>query len=136
MFPFADTDIPREDIERIAWLLEQAHKQSYQAQARWEALVKRVIGILQDWFEAMEEGTANHRQPSIGCTVTDEQANRLIALIDDSFESEITKYPEYWANRKQVDEPPQFSRLDLHARRALAEDLHNVLVEAEAKIAR
>lgn len=51
-------------------------------------------------------------------------------------EGEITKYPEYWANRKQVDEPPQFSRLDLHERRALAEDLHNVLEEAEAKIAR
>jgi len=136
MFPFPDSDMPREDIERIAKLLEESHKQAYQAQARWESLVKRVIGVLQDWFEAMEEGTANHRHPSIGCSVTDEQANRLIGAIDDSFENEITKYPEYWANRKQVEAPPQFSRLELHARRALAEDLRSVLEGAEAKIAR
>jgi len=134
MFPFVDADTPREDIEHIAKLIGEAHKQSYQAQARWEALVKRVIGVLQNWFEAIEGGTANHRHPSIGCTVTDEQANRLIDLIDDFFENEVTKYPEYWSNRKQVDAPPQFLRLELQARRALAEDLRSVLEGAEAKI--
>lgn len=136
MFPFLDTDMPREDIERVVKLLEQSHKQAYQAQGRWEALVKRVIGVLQDWFEAMEARTANHRHPSIGCTVTDEQANRLIEVIDESFENEINKYPEYWANRKQVEAPPQFSRLELHARRALAEDIRSVLEGAEAKVTR
>jgi hypothetical protein len=136
MFPFLDSDIPQEDVERIVRLLGEAQKHSYQAQARWEALVKRVIGVLQDWFEAMEEETAFHRHPSIDCTLTDEQANRLIDVIDNFFESEVTKYPEYWANRKQVDAPPQFSRLKLHARKALAEDLRSVLEEAEAKIVR
>lgn len=136
MFPFLDTDMPREDVERVAKLLEQSHKQAYQAQARWEAQVKRVIGVLQDWFEAMEAGTANHRHPSIGCSVTDDQANRLIDVIDESFEKEITKYPEYWANRKQVEAPPQFYRLELHARKALAEDLRSVLEGTEAKVAR
>jgi len=72
----------------------------------------------------------------IEITPTEAMAIDQLCKINDSFESEITKYPEYWANRKHVDEPPQFSRLDLHARRALAEDLHNVLEEAEAKIAR
>lgn len=136
MFPFFDSDMPREDLERIVKLLGEAHKQGYQAQVRWEALVKRVIGVLQDWFEAMEGGIANHRHPSIGCTVTDEQANRLIDVIDDFFENEVTKYPEYWTNRKQVDAPPQFSRLELHARKALAEDLRCVLEGAEAKVVR
>jgi len=136
MFPFIDPDIPRQDLERIEKLLGEAHKRGYQAQVRWEALVKRVIGVLQDWFEAIEGETANHRHPSIDCTVTDEQANRLIDAIDDFFENEVTKYPEYWVNRKHVDAPPQFSRLELHARKALAEDLRSVLEGAEANIGR
>jgi len=136
MFPFADADMSREDLERLARLLGEAQKHSYQAQARWEALVKRVIGVLQEWFEALEAQTANDRHPSIGCTVTDEQANRLIEVIDEFFENEVSKYPEYWANRKHVEAPPGFSRLELHARKSLAEDLFSVLQGAEANTVR
>ena len=136
MFPFVDADLSQQDLERITKLLGEAQKHSYQAQARWEALVKRVIGVLQGWFEALEAETANHRYPSIDCTVTDEQANRLIDVIDDFFENEVTKYPEYWANRKHVDAPPQFSRLELHARKSLAEDLLGVLHGVEANTGR
>lgn len=132
MFPFVDPDIPQQDLERLIKLLGEAQKQSYQAQVRWEALVKQVIGVLQDWFEAIEAQTANHRHPSIDCSVTDEQANRLIDVIDDFFENEVTKYPEYWANRKHVEAPPQFLRLELHARKAMAEDLRGVLKGAGA----
>jgi len=127
MFPFVDANMSQRELERLAKLLGEAQKHSYQAQARWEALVKRVIGVLQEWFKALEAGTANHRYPSIHCTITDEQANRLIDVIDEFFENEVTKYPEYWANRKHVDAPPQFSRLELHARKSLAEDLLSVL---------
>jgi len=136
MFPFVDSDIPREDLERLTKLLGEAQKRSYQAQVRWEALVKRVIGVLQDWFEALEAQTANDRHPSIGCTITDEQANQLIEVIDEFFENEVTKYPEYWADRKHVDAPPQFSRLELHARKSLAEDLRSVLDGVEANTGR
>lgn len=136
MFPFFDSDVPQEDIQLLATLLSEAQKHSHQAQFRWEATVKRVIVVLQDWFEAMEQAVANHRHPTIDCTVTDEKANLLIDVIDSAFTNEITKYPEYWANRKQVDAPPQFSRLELDARKALAEDLRRVLEEAKSKIAR
>lgn len=132
MFPFVDADLSQQDLEHIAKLLGEAQRHSYQAQFRWEALVKRVIRVLQDWFEALEAGTANHRHPSIDCTVTDEQANQLIDIVDDFFENEVTKYPEYWANRKHVDAPPQFARLEVHARKSLAEDLRSVLEGAEA----
>ena len=136
MFPFGDADLSQQDMVRIAKLLGEAQRSSYQAQARWEALVKRVIGVLEDWFETLEAETANHRYPSIDCTITDEQANRLIDVIDEFFENEVTKYPEYWANRKHVDAPPQFSRLELHARKSMAEDLLSVLNGAQANTGR
>lgn len=131
MFPFPGPEIAGEDAERLIKLLGEAQKRTYWTQARWEALVRKVIEVLQDWFEAMERGAANHRHSSIDCTVTDEQANRLIDVIDGFFENEVTKYPEYWANRKQVDGLPEFSRLAPQARKALAEDLRRVLQKSE-----
>jgi heme oxygenase len=125
----------QEQIEQIVRQIAQEQKRYYLTQARWEALVRRLIGVLQDWFEAMEEGTANHRHPSIDCTITDEQANRLIGTIDESFEDEITKYPEYWAKR-EAERPPEFSRLELHARRALAEELRRVIAESEEMVSK
>lgn len=129
---FTDPDTSAEQNERILQLFAQAQKDYYTTQVKWEALVRRVIGVLQEWYDAIEEGTANYRLPSAGCPISDEQADALIQVIDQFFVDEYTEYNEYWTKRMLVDAPPEFSRLEITARKALAEDLYSVLAEAEA----
>ena len=127
MLLFADAEMAQEESESLAKLLAEAHQRSYFGYLRREAVVRRVIGVLQDWFEACEQGRANERYPSPRSMVAEEEANRLIEVIDRFFEEELSSRPEYWREQKGVDAPPQFSRLESHARRALAEDLHRAL---------
>lgn len=134
MMLFADPDLVGEDVQRILKLLDEAQKRHYTAHLGWEAQVRQVIGVLQDWFEALEEGTANQRYPSLDCMVDDEVANSLVAVIDGAFEHEITSYGEYWRERKGVEATPEFSRLELHAKRALAEDLRRVLEQSKTEV--
>ena len=41
-----------------------------------------MIAILQDWWEAKNNGSANNRSPSLDCEITQEEADKQIKTID------------------------------------------------------
>lgn len=99
----------------------------YEAEQDWKEIVKRVMGVLQDWFMAMESGEADYRFPAPDAKTGIKHANKLVSVLDAYFEEEIGKNPEYHGRKMEtwpdVPRPPEFSRLLPHARIALFEDL-------------
>ncbi len=108
--------------------------------------VAAVVAVLEDWFVAMENGSAQYRLPDpfyISERPWDsERINALIDVIDDYLESQIfgnkhidgTRPGNGWAgiNSTNVNSPKatassDFSRLDLDQRLALAQQLEEAL---------
>ncbi len=95
--------------------------------------VQEVIDVLEDWFKAIGDGSADLRVPSpFGMKVTEEQADRLIQVIDDYILYELYEHPDFHAKAgieskgKPMDIPADFARLKGLARIAFAQDVFMV----------
>lgn len=98
--------------------IEQAYKD------KEEEEVKRVIPILQDWFNARKDGSANRRYPSLDCPITQAEADKQIKALDKWSEDEYEENTWYHLNNYQTHNPwNYFNYLEPHARRAMVEEL-------------
>lgn len=96
---------------------------------------ERTIAILQDWFQALENGTAEYRNPDPRFVrpndkppYTDEEVDRVIAALDEEIDGEIQRNKSHWA-AKGIQIGSAFARLAPLQRRALVEDLARVVAQ-------
>jgi len=88
--------------------------------------------LLEDWFLAIEDGTAQYRYPSAAYpkTWTEEELDTLVRDIDAEIDQEVVRQPGTSVGAKAG---PGFQRLELTQRLALAQQLH-ALVQKHASI--
>lgn len=96
------------------------------------------IDVLEDFFRALEQGTAHLRLPDPSYvrrtgkpSWTPEELEGLVSALDTSTSRELS-----WASKNkdmQCNAGPGFSRLELPQRLALAQRLDLVLAEHEAR---
>jgi len=93
--------------------------------------VAAVIFLLDDWLQAMENGTAHHRLPDPNYvrsngkpTWTEDELDTLIRDLDAEIDQEVTRLPGTSVGAKAG---PGFSRLALPQRLALAQQLDNLV---------
>jgi len=98
--------------------------------------VAQVIDVMEDWFQAIEAGTANKRLPDIsGTRYTKEEVDDFIDRIDKFFESELSHHADYHArigirtSGVPMNVPPEFNRLRGAAREAFMQALRAKLRE-------
>ena len=84
------------------------------------------INVLQEWFDSLEDGTANTRTPDFNYEIyfSDAEINELINKIDNEFSNELTKNYKYWNEIMSISQPPRFFRLEGGTRLAFVQDLH------------
>lgn len=97
---------------------------------------KRVMNVLEDWFNAIEEGTANNRMPNPNGKMFDEEiCDKLIKEIEEQTTYEVYFNNTYHAKVGMategvvMDAPSGFDRLEGQARQAFAQDIYDILVE-------
>lgn len=95
--------------------------------------VAAVIAVLQDWFEAIEDGTAGSRYPDSQYERrggrpgwTDAEVNKAINVLDYEFQYERSQRPSYWAERGFTSDP-DFDRLAPPQRLAMIQQIDNAL---------
>lgn len=93
--------------------------------------VRKARELLEDWFGAMENGSVEQRLPDplYSVTISQERADKIVALLDEEFDRELS-----WASNPDVDgggynTGPGFSRLRPIQRLALAQQLHQLLMD-------
>lgn len=89
-----------------------------------------VIGVMEDWFWAIENGTAQLRLPNPeGLQVSHEGVENIIRTIDEFFAEEFRRNPGWWARvgketkGKPIDMLPEFNRLQGASREAFVQAL-------------
>ena len=96
-----------------------------------EAFITRTIGVLEDWYLAMENGVALYRFPSAGAgtsAYSDAEIDRIIAAVDEEIDGEIERNKHHW-NAKGIFRGCGFAQLAPLQRRALVEDLGRAVAE-------
>ncbi len=83
--------------------------------------VDKVIEVMEDWFQVIENGTAHLRMPS-NKRIPEEEVDRVINYLDDEFQKEIDSHVEHWKN-KGIDTAPCFNRLEGTSREAFVQDI-------------
>lgn len=101
--------------------------------------VADVIYVLRDFYQALEEGRAASMEPDWDYQRrngkppwTDEEIDRIIAIIDFEIEHEIAQRPTYWADRGW-HQPTDFKRLEPLQRRALVQFIDKALAKFDQK---
>lgn len=101
-----------------------------------EAQAGSIVGVLEDWFNAIEGGYADLRTPDpFGEKVSPEKADELIAVIDDYIAFELHEHPDFharagWESKgKTMDMPADFNRLEGASRIAFAQDVFKKIRE-------
>ena len=120
--------LSQEEVEEYIEQIALDREQRMAVLSREAYATKAIIALLEEWFWAIESGTANNRYPGLDCSVSQEKADNLVEIIEGFIEEEIKTHPSHWA-RKGKDAPPDFRRLAPHARRAMAEQLVEVFLE-------
>ena len=88
--------------------------------------MKKVLKVLEEWFQAMELGGQYLKEPSLSeGVVNKEKVNSLIEIIDAFFEDELKKNSKYWQHKdRRMTDPPDFNRLESGARLAFYQDVY------------
>ena len=98
--------------------------------------VRAVVWVLEDWFWAMEEGTAEDRQPDpyyidpAGKVWIDSLVEDLIKRVDDYFTLQVKSWANpaaYNVNKVGADAGPDFGRLGMNQKYALMQDLQRAI---------
>lgn len=103
-----------------------------------EIKAQAVISVMEDWFQAIEAGTAPDRMPDPkGERYPSRYIDKFIQVIDSFFAEEIKKNRDYWKgegyikpqlkNGKPIDSPPDFNRLQGMAREAFVQELKKTI---------
>jgi hypothetical protein len=96
-----------------------------------DRLITLTIGVLEDWYQAVENGSASYRFPSAdGDPRSDDDIDRIIAAIDEEIDGEIERNQSHW-NAKGIFRGSGFIRLQPLQRRALVEDLARAVAAAK-----
>lgn len=97
---------------------------------------QKVIDVLEEWFWAIEDGSANQRMPDPdGEKISAGRIDALIDTIDKFIEGQVTYSAVYFANKgketkgKPMNEPAEFNRLEGAAREAFAQDVFRKIKE-------
>lgn len=96
--------------------------------ARLPGSVQQARELLEEWYWAMEHGTAKDRypDPTYPVTITQEVADRVVEELDRGFDREL----RIWASKPEAggyEAGPEFRRLPPLQRIALAQQLHTIL---------
>ncbi|KKN57546.1 hypothetical protein LCGC14_0560920 [marine sediment metagenome] len=83
--------------------------------------VDKVIEVMEDWFQAIENGTAHLRMPGPK-RLSEEEVERTIKYLDDEFQKEIDSHAGHWRLRG-IDTSPCFNRLEGTSREAFVQDI-------------
>lgn len=88
-------------------------------------LQKALIKVLDDWFQAVQDKTANLRLPDVsGDRYSKEQVDKFIKTLDDYSQEQVDSYPTYFHRvgmetyGKEITEPTNFNELEGEAREA------------------
>ncbi len=95
---------------------------------------QRIIDILDEWFWAIENGTANRRRPDPdGQRYDADYVDNFIRTVDEFFKDELRRNARYWRGEvikkpdlksgKPIDIPPEFNRLEGAAREAFVQEV-------------
>ena len=89
-----------------------------------------VIDVMEEWFVAIEDGSANLRYPDpLGVRYTEVEADAFVKLVDDFYEDEVVGHYSYWqsiglkSKGKSIDATPDFKRLEGASREAFMQDI-------------
>ncbi len=89
-----------------------------------EALSEAIIDVMDEWFWAIEDGSANQRTPDLdGRRFSEQECDELIHLIDDYSDAQLALG---WGKNKGIDVGPGFERLEGSAREAFTQDVYRV----------
>lgn len=102
-----------------------------------DKMAQQVIDVMEEWFQAIEAGTANDRIPNPDDkSPSMEEANKMIEKIDKFIEQEVTEHDDYWERTgmafkgKPIDKPSDFKRLVGLSRIAFAQDIKRAKKQA------
>lgn len=93
--------------------------------------VHAIMALLEDWFTAMEDGTAHYRQPDFEYRRSEgkpqwseDDVDRLVKAIDAEIDQEVLRLP---GTTTHSTAGPGFHRLEFPQRLALAQQLDGLL---------
>jgi hypothetical protein len=91
-------------------------------------LKKRLIDVLEEWLNAIWDGTANDRLPSADyeADINPDDADTLISEIMDWYNEEFDLNRRYW-NGKGIYEIPDFTQIKGKSRLAFVQDLRRTI---------
>ena len=105
-----------------------------------QAQISAVFEVLEDWFLALEDGSASHRlpdpsfeQPQGRPQITEELANEFIKELDREIDIDAFGYQ---GQKYKADATSEFLRLEMPQRIALVQALMRVLVTDEEMAAK
>ncbi len=112
----------------------KAHRENSKIQLVRTENVQRIIDVMEDWFWAIENDTANERLPDPhGERYSEEYIDGFIRIVDGFFEDELREHPRYWQGKehkkpelkqgKIIDCPPDFNRLQGASREAFVQEI-------------
>ena len=89
-----------------------------------------LIDIMEDWLEAIHDGTANYRSPAEDYKkeISPDAADSLIDAIMEWYREELSVNRVYW-NELGICQIPDYTQIRGQARIAFAQDLHRAVAE-------
>lgn len=93
-------------------------------------LKNRLIDILEEWLEAIHDGTANYRLAEEGYEkkISPDSADSLIGTIMEWYREEFSVNRAYW-NELGIYQIPDYTQIRGQARIAFAQDLHRAVAD-------
>jgi len=95
-----------------------------------DPVVDHTITVMEEWHDAILNGTANKRSPSLqGKRYTEEEVDKVIDAVMGCFRHELEAHGQYHANvgisqrGKPMDTLPLFDQLEGTAREAFVQDI-------------
>lgn len=87
----------------------------------------RLMQVLEVWFQKIEDGSAERVMCDPLPDIPDEKVNALIKAIDEDIEAELKRNLDTHWQPRGIDVGPEFRRLPLPARRAMAAELRKLI---------
>jgi len=96
-----------------------------------KGLIEAVINCMDDWFWAIEDGTASKRMPDpSGKRYSKEEVDKTIGILDWEFQNELQGQfgapRPYWTSQG-MDMPPDFNRLQGMSREAFVQRMFETI---------
>uniref|UniRef100_A0A6H1ZX06 Uncharacterized protein n=1 Tax=viral metagenome TaxID=1070528 RepID=A0A6H1ZX06_9ZZZZ len=85
-----------------------------------------VIQILEKYYQAIVDRSAQFLHPSLGFNWSDEKVNKLVKDVEQEIEHEIWMHNQWWENAGYT-RGPGLNRLPMEAKRAMCEELEKAV---------